>query len=573
MAQGLDRQAIEGGSRAGLVRFVLLVIAPTLLVIPAAGLIFADPPEEDAEAWVRASLATQDYRRAREVLAGQIQLRPCDVRCHYLLLRAEFDEGCSEERAQELCGEYLEYTTRGDADLADIGFWGLGMIHLEMARPEAALHCLEKVQNRGLCYLHTLTGRGREALGGVEAAADEYRLEIDGGGDLAGATGWLSMLLMGIDDIAGLEGLYARPELRGSMPPSVLRRLSIRSRSPGRYARALAAGLHRSVNGVGVLGAAGILLAWAWFLRRLDLFEPEKLFWVTAAIGGGMLSTFAASMLYDAAHWTLGLAAGGGAWSDLAYSIFGIGLIEESAKIVPVLLIIRFSRQVDESIDYLIYASLCALGFSFVENLLYFDEYSLFVINERGMICSIGHMFYTSLACYGLVLARYRKRGTAVGNFALCFAAACVVHGVYDFFLITDSAARDWRGVSLLLALAVPVLYVRMLNNTLNQSEFFDPAKCRHFARMREYLGAAMVGILLIEYLGMASQYGPTLATGQYRPVIGFTWVLVLFLSMTLGTYRLRRREWRPWWGKGPLLTPRHLRSRVSKPPEEGAPV
>lgn len=533
----------------GLVRFALLIVTPTLAVIPAAGLVFSDPPAEDAQAWVRAAMATRDYGRAEAILTEQIRRRPCDIECHCQRLRARFAEGMTDEEAETLCGEYLAYAMGGDAELMDIGYWGLGMIHLEKGRPEAALFCLDKVQNRRLRYLHTMTGRGREAIGDSVGAETAYRLEIEGDGDAGGAAALLAGLLLERGDLGGLEALYQRRDLRGYFPPPVLRRFALRARHCGRYAGALTAGLRRSANRVGVIGAAGILLVWAWFLRKLDLFEPEKLFWVCAAVVGGMCSAFAAVMLYDAAHWTLGLAQGQGMLSDLVYSIFGIGLIEESVKIVPVLLIIRFSGQVDESIDYLIYASLCALGFAFVENLLYFDENSLFVINERGMICSISHMFYTSLACYGLVLARYRRRGTAACNFVLFFALACVWHGVYDFFLITDSAAREWRMVSFMLVLAETVLFVRMLNNTLNQSEFFDPAKCRQFARMREFLGVSLVGILLIEYLGIAGRYGPTPAMSQYGPVIGFTWVLVLFMSLTLGTYRLRRRQWLGVWG------------------------
>lgn len=531
-------------SKMGFIRFVLLVVLPTLLVIPAAGLFFSDPSPEDTEAWVQASFATRNYARADAVLSEQIRQSPCDIRLHYLLLQARLAEDVSDEKAETLCAEYLGYTTRGDADLADVGYFGLGMIHLAKQRPEAALFCLEKVQNRGLKYLHTLTGRGYEAMGDFESAAARYRREIDGGGDAAGAAGALALLMLRTHDRPGLEALCARPELRKYIPASVLRWFYLGARRPLAYVRSLLLPLIRSANRVGLIGAAGILLAWGWFLRRLDLFEPEKAAWVVVALGGGILSTFGASVLYDFMHWGMGFSSGGGLWNDLIYCIFGIGLIEEAVKIVPVLLIFRFSRQVDESIDYLIYASLCALGFSFVENILYFDEFSLFIINERGMICAIGHMFCTSLVGYGLVLARYRRQGTPIRNFLLFFALACVLHGLYDFFLLSDSVDDVWETLSLMLAFMQPVLYVRMLNNALNQSEFFDSAKCGQFARLREYLGAALAGIVLIEYLGLAARYGPTLTLTQYRPIIGFTWLLVLFFSATLGTYQLRRRVW-----------------------------
>ena len=533
-----------------LLRFLLLVIVPTLLVIPAARLLFHDPPADDPDAWIKACLATNNKHHADELLTEQIQRHPCNVRYHYLRLSIRLEDDASDQAAERLSDEYLTYASSPDPNLADIGCLGLGCIHLEKKQPKAALHTLAKIQNRRLRYLSLLTGRGYEAVNQFDKAVIEYEQEIEHKGNINGAVRAMAMLLCRTDDFKGLEALYARRELRPYFPSAALRRLAARDRQPLRYITGMIQPLVRRANPIGLIGAVAILLAWSWFLHRLDMFEPEKLVWVIVALAGGMLSAFGSTILYGWLHWDLGFSEGGGFWNDLVYCIFGIGLVEEGVKIIPVLLLIRFSRQVDESIDFLIYASLCALGFSFIENILYFDEYSLDIINERGMLCSIGHMFYTSLACYGFVLARYRRWGNPFGNFFLFFLLACVYHGLYDFFLITDSIPKTWMLLSIALGLAEPVFYVRMLNNALNQSEFFDPAVSRRFGRMREMLGLMLVAVVLFEFLGMASRYGPTLTAIEYRPVIGFTWFLVLFFSTTLGTYRIRRQYWLPVWGR-----------------------
>ena len=215
------------------------------------------------------------------------------------------------------------------------------------------------------------------------------------------------------------------------------------------------------------------------------------------------------------------------------------------------LILIKCTCEVNESTDYLIYAALGALGFSFIENILYFHDASLFVIKERGMLCCIGHMFYTSLVLYGLVLARYGRRGTVAGNLLFCFILAFTFHGIYDFFLITD-LVRGGRLLALGLALLQAVIFVRMLNNTLNQSEYFDEAKALRFQTLRQHLGVALVAIVLFEYTGVAFRYGPTLAYGRFISLLGFTWFLVLFFASTLGTYTVRRRLWTPLWKRRP---------------------
>ena len=84
-----------------------------------------------------------------------------------------------------------------------------------------------------------------------------------------------------------------------------------------------------------------------------------------------MLFAELCTLLYDFFDYSLGFKKSGEVVNDLFYCVFGIGLIEETVKIIPFLLMLKFSRQINESIDYVIYASVSALGFAFMENLIY----------------------------------------------------------------------------------------------------------------------------------------------------------------------------------------------------------
>jgi hypothetical protein len=59
------------------------------------------------------------------------------------------------------------------------------------------------------------------------------------------------------------------------------------------------------------------------------------------------------------------------------------------------------------------------------------------------MLCSVGHMFDTSLVAYGIIIALYRRKGTLFFNGVAGFMAACVCHGLWDYWGIGETAARE----------------------------------------------------------------------------------------------------------------------------------
>ncbi|MCB0779423.1 MAG: PrsW family intramembrane metalloprotease, partial [Flavobacteriales bacterium] len=92
-----------------------------------------------------------------------------------------------------------------------------------------------------------------------------------------------------------------------------------------------------------------------------------------------------------------GMALTGDLWDDLVYSVVAIGLVEEVVKLLPYLLIWRLTRQVDEPFDHLLYGSIAALGFAFMENTLYLESTRLTAVTGRALLASVAHMFDTSI--------------------------------------------------------------------------------------------------------------------------------------------------------------------------------
>ncbi len=117
------------------------------------------------------------------------------------------------------------------------------------------------------------------------------------------------------------------------------------------------------------------------------------------------------------------------------YALGVIGMIEESAKMIPFLLVIIRFREFDEPIEGIIYASFIALGFAAVENLRYLEFLSRGEAYARGFAGPVIHIVFASVWGYYIgraVLFRRRRIATVLAMLAL---AACL-HGLYDFLVI-----------------------------------------------------------------------------------------------------------------------------------------
>lgn len=118
-----------------------------------------------------------------------------------------------------------------------------------------------------------------------------------------------------------------------------------------------------------------------------------------------------------------------------AYAVLAIGLIEESAKLLPFLLVVLRFREFDEPIDGIIYASFVALGFSAVENIQYLQFLTTGEAYAQGFAGPVLHMVFASIWGYYIGRAWLRRRARTAAVLA-SLALAALVHGVYDFVVI-----------------------------------------------------------------------------------------------------------------------------------------
>ncbi len=239
------------------------------------------------------------------------------------------------------------------------------------------------------------------------------------------------------------------------------------------------------------------LLGVLWAIRWIDRWEPEpRLTLVAAFLWGAGVSTLI-SLFFNTVTAQALSGTGASVIEQLAISSAVVApMIEETTKGLGVLLVFLLRRRsFDGPVDGVVYAATVAVGFAFVENILYFTEYSdsvgaLFV--GRAIMSPFAHVIFTSMTGLALGIAsRQRSRAAWVGLFPVGLVLAMMLHGLWNF------SSLSTRYVFLYFALQVPlfltltalVYWLRHQERTMLARRLEDYARAGWFS-------AAEVGML-----------------------------------------------------------------------------
>lgn len=144
------------------------------------------------------------------------------------------------------------------------------------------------------------------------------------------------------------------------------------------------------------------------------------------------------------------------------YAVFGIGLIEELAKIIPFLLVILRFREFDEPLDGIIYASFIALGFAAVENWHYLPYLEGIESIARGIAGPVVHIVFASI--WGYYIGAAHLAGNSLARAAAgALAVTALLHGIYDYVAIAMPATA--LPLSALLVVGIWIWRLRLIRN------------------------------------------------------------------------------------------------------------
>jgi RsiW-degrading membrane proteinase PrsW (M82 family) len=222
------------------------------------------------------------------------------------------------------------------------------------------------------------------------------------------------------------------------------------------------------------LAAIISVTVWVDYYRKIDVFKPEKLVHLLAALSIGCATPFLSLFVYDIFH-LIGFRENGKAFNDLVYAIFGIGLNEELCKIAGAIVAFKLlKKHINESVDYLIYAGMVALGFAMVENFFYIKRYGIDIVTNRSFYSVLEHIINTSIITYGYFRFKIFKKGNHWLNTFTGVAMAISSHGLFDYFILNPHFSHLSQFLVIAVYLVGINFWITMLNNTINFSYKFN---------------------------------------------------------------------------------------------------
>ncbi|MEX2596361.1 MAG: PrsW family glutamic-type intramembrane protease [Salibacteraceae bacterium] len=291
-------------------------------------------------------------------------------------------------------------------------------------------------------------------------------------------------------------------------------------------------------NWVGIMLSLSISLIWAVYLRKLDVFDPERWINIFIVFALGAATVWLVFPMTTFLKNTFDFRLNGDVWNDFIYCVVGIGMIEEFVKLVPLLVIIRFKKVVREPYDFVLYASVAALGFAVVENALYIIKTNFYSTNGRALMATVAHMTFSSVIGYSVMIAIYKKHWTGWKYLAGGFLLASLMHGFYDFWLLNPTASL-YNGLTFLFFMLTTHFWFTMKNKTINASRFFDPHRKLINDKLRFFLIFWFTGLLTFSVLVVGLFHGRAIASQYLNGQLFAYGFLLYYLSFSFSRYKL----------------------------------
>lgn len=226
--------------------------------------------------------------------------------------------------------------------------------------------------------------------------------------------------------------------------------------------------------GFAFIGGLLPALVWLYFLLREDDRCPEPRPLITLAFAAGMLSVLFALPLESLAVKLLSTSG-----EITRPVIVAWAIIEETLKYALAAIFVLWRRDVNESLDLVVYMLTVALGFAALENILFLIPpianghfiTGIETNNLRFIGATLLHVIASS--CIGFALAfsfRWSKIARSVAAI-VGVVLAIALHAVFNFFIMSDGELAKlyaffmvWIGVVLFFALFEILRYLRYRN-------------------------------------------------------------------------------------------------------------
>jgi protease PrsW len=543
------RKFYDFGDNSSLV-YVLLALIVAFFVITYA---VNDPTFESSQEQITYGKSTTQPWLVSDAYKNQVQSDSNNIDLQFNFISSHFDPNQDmgpdrklyQKEASYIFNLYSQWSKRWDPKREDLGELCLGIYYYFRNDKTLCKTHLEKVRNDKLKYLNTYMGLIHYYYNDPERSEQSFAKEIRLFGDVAGAYKYLALTWNEDKRYKDIAPLVYDDYSRQFIPYHIRTHIFILHHDVVSYFRNLCRQIFKNTNLIGFTGALLILFVWVMYVRRVNVYAKGKWKSIVFTVVLSSILVFPVWLLYDTYEHLFEFSINGEAVNDFLYCVFGIGAIEELIKFIPFLIILKFTKAVKEPIDYIMYASLSALGFAFVENFRYFDDGSINIIHSRALTASIAHVCLSSIIAYGLILARFKHKKSQVLYFLLFYLIAAFAHGFYDFWLISSSV-EGFGMLTFLLLLTGILAYSSFVNNALNNSSISGENIRLNTARLSSDLAAGLIFIFLFEYICLTWIYGPTIGNRELLSSTFSGGYMILFVSVRLSNIDILPGEWSP---------------------------
>lgn len=291
-----------------------------------------------------------------------------------------------------------------------------------------------------------------------------------------------------------------------------------------------------------------VFIAWIWvdYFRLIDLFHKEDLGKLLMMFVGGALSTLPVLGLDSLIGHLDFMNLNGNMFHDFMYCFLGIGLVEELAKILPVIVAYKFvQKNAPEPIDLLAFFCVSALGFSAAENVIYFFNKGPDLITGRAILATVSHMFNTALFTYGIIRYKYYFSNNNFFVILVYFILAALSHGFYDFWLLYDFGPGG-KFVTIFYFLITVSVFAIILNNAINNSAYFTYSKVIDSAKVSSRLLIYYGSVFLLQFLLLWNATSFIEAWADLFGSLIFIGFIVTVSVIRLSRFKLIRNRWHP---------------------------
>ena len=202
-----------------------------------------------------------------------------------------------------------------------------------------------------------------------------------------------------------------------------------------------------------------------WFFYARSAYKPDgKVFIAVLFVMGFGSGIIALVLNHLVERYTTLWASAPEASHRMIFWVFGIGLNEEFAKMLMLMLVLYPRRSFTTPYQGLLGGATVALGFAAVENLFYLERYGTMTLLIRSVLTVPAHAFFT--APLGAAMGFSKRSQSLAGRYGWLvggLAFAMTAHGVYDIWLSLESEWLNRVAYLHVVILGVFVLWLMRL--------------------------------------------------------------------------------------------------------------